>query len=255
MWKCRRGKPLNSHWTEEGKKDWIQAVTASEAKDPVFPGRDMLHQDEHLCPFPMPECCVSPVPGMQSGTRAWAVPLYVNIPLLESDGNLPVGCPLWRNLPMGRYSSFRRVFWFCLLWNVGNSCWFSKDTLLCKLLHVPIWAHPMALATMSGQKWLVFRKSSVPEAKSVCRNVFSWATFRSEIRINTEESGRLQRLLLIQWQGAAGWVEVPFHTPTTTHQCRLCALGVGVAARATTDLPGRVTVTCHAEFHELLGLC
>lgn len=177
----------------------------------------------------MPECCVSPVPGMQSGTTAWAVALCVNIPVLESDGKLPVGCPLWRNLPMGRYSSFRRVFWFCLLWNVGNSCWFSKDTMLCKLLHVPTWAHPVVLATMSLHRndWFS-EKSLVPEAKSVCRNV-TWATFRSEIRINTEESRRLQgyQQLLIQWQSGQRSPSTPL---PTTHQWKLCALGVGVAS-------------------------
>lgn len=41
-----------------------------------------------------------------------------------------------------------------------------------------------------------------------------------------------------------------------SHQWRTCALGVGVPARPTSDLSGRVfhSITCHREFQQLLGL-
>lgn len=104
---------------------------------------------------------VLPVSGMQSGTRAWAVPLclYVNISVLQSDGKVPDGWPLGRNLPLGRYSSCRKVFWFSLLRNVGSSCWFFKDNLLYKPLHFPTWAHPVVLARMSLDRNFYFSEN------------------------------------------------------------------------------------------------
>lgn len=60
--------------------------------------------------------------------------------------------PSWMSCvekPSRAYILLLQEFWFCLLWNAGNSCWFSKDTVLCKLLRIPTWAHPVELATMS----------------------------------------------------------------------------------------------------------
>lgn len=88
---------------------------------------------------------------------------------------------------------------------------------MCKPLHVRTRTHPVALAMMSLDRHFYFSENISFLKPRVSAGMYHIELcFRSEIRINIEESGRLYKgywQLLVAGQGAAGWAEVSFCTP------------------------------------------